>query len=107
MVGASKVHYVCHITQSFHITDIETDLHTCDSSKSSEYAKAVALGGVTNTDCQDILDQDEQTIEQQVVAGYVEGEHNTFFRDEYDSFDDEMKKKYREAMVQVVVEGID
>jgi hypothetical protein len=37
----------------------------------------------------------------------VEGEHNTFCRDEYDSFDNEMKKKYHEAMVQVVVEEID
>jgi hypothetical protein len=55
---------------------------------------------------QDIHDQDEQILEQQVAAGYVEGEHNTFSRDEYDSSDDEMKKKYREAMVQVVVEGI-
>ena len=50
---------------------------------------------------------DGRTLEQRVAEEYVEGGHNTFSEEEYDGFDDGMKKKYREAMVEAVVEGLD
>ncbi|KAI4607216.1 hypothetical protein J4E83_009672 [Alternaria metachromatica] len=50
---------------------------------------------------------DGRTFEQRVAEEYVEGGHNTFSEEEYDGFDDGMKKKYREAMVEAVVEGLD
>jgi hypothetical protein len=43
--------------------------------------------------------RDELTLEQQVAVGFVEGEHNTFDKWEYDLWDDKMKKNYHRAMV--------
>ncbi|KAI4640634.1 hypothetical protein J4E93_008224 [Alternaria ventricosa] len=54
----------------------------------------------------DVNGEDGRTLEQRVAEEYVEGEHNTFSEEEYDDFDDGMKKKYREAMVEAVVEGL-
>ncbi|KAI4945883.1 hypothetical protein J4E91_007797 [Alternaria rosae] len=48
----------------------------------------------------------ELTLEQRVAAVYVDGEHNTFSEEDYDGFDDGLKKKYRAAMLQAVVEGL-
>ncbi|KAI4918676.1 hypothetical protein J4E90_003063 [Alternaria incomplexa] len=55
----------------------------------------------------DVNGDDERTLEQRVAEEYVEGGHNTFSEGEYDGFDDGMKKKYREAIVEAVVEGLD
>jgi hypothetical protein len=61
----------------------------------------------TRTDYHHMHEHDEPTLEQRVSTSYVEGEHNTFTRDEYDDFDDGFKRRYHEAMVQAVVEGLD
>ncbi|KAI4912957.1 hypothetical protein J4E85_010932 [Alternaria conjuncta] len=55
----------------------------------------------------DVNGDDGRTLEQRVAEEYMEGGHNTFSEEEYDGFDDGMKKKYREAMVEAVVEGLD
>jgi hypothetical protein len=61
----------------------------------------------TRTGYYHMHDQIGPTLEQRVATGYVEGEHNTFTRDEYDDFDDGSKKRYHEAMVQAVLEGLE
>jgi hypothetical protein len=66
-----------------------------------------ALVQETLTDHRHMHEHDEPTLEQRVATGYVEGEHNTFTRDEYDGFDDGFKKRYLEAMVQAVLEGLE
>jgi hypothetical protein len=61
----------------------------------------------TSTGHHHMHDHGKPTLEQRVATGYVEGEHNTFTRDEYDDFDDGFKKRYHEAMVQAVLEGLE
>ena len=72
----------------------------------SESVQTAAHVEEISIDHLDVNDDDGRTLEQRVAEEYVEGGHNTFSEEEYDGFDDGMKKKYREAMVEAVVEGL-
>ena len=95
------------MTQLSGVTDISAGSQDGNLPNSTEPIQVAAPVEEISVDRLDVNGDDERTLEQRVAEEYVEGGHNTFSEEEYDGFDDGMKKKYREAMVEAVVKGLD
>ena len=97
----------CRMSQLSSVTNISAGFQDDNLPNSNEPVQTTVPVEEVSIDRLDVNGDDGCTLEQRVTEEYVEGGHNTFSEEEYDGFDDGMKKKYREAMVQVVVEGLD